>query len=408
MSEHTLIFLGCLSLWSVCSDAQADRVLPDSLTAARVAELAGTRAPEVLIAQTRVLEARGRLAGARTLVQQNPTIDAVANSDRRFERRSELELTLPIELGIRRSKRMGVARAEVQREVHLVGDTRRHAIGAALAAYYRVLHVAQRVVAAQERKALAEELHRVATEKFRTGDAARLDVNVAEIELSRAASDILSEERALAVMRADLAIVLGLPWSATLAVAGELSDRSFFDHQPAGVEPGQRADVLAAQSEVRAAAAGLALGRLALLPDVSLRWNYGHEDGQSVERRGLAVTVPLFNLGQGERGEARARRERARVELESRQVAAATEAEAARVAYSAAVAAARQLEDHGVPRALETEVMARESYRAGKMDLPAVLVVRREALDTRREYLDRLLEAALSGIDLAVATGAFH
>jgi cobalt-zinc-cadmium efflux system outer membrane protein len=52
--------------------------------------------------------------------------------------------------------------------------------------------------------------------------------------------------------------------------------------------------------------------------------------------------------------------------------------------------------------------MARESYRAGKMDLPAVLVVRREALDTRREYLDRLLEAALSGIDLAVATGAFH
>jgi cobalt-zinc-cadmium efflux system outer membrane protein len=147
---------------------------------------------------------------------------------------------------------------------------------------------------------------------------------------------------------------------------------------------------------------------LALVPEVSLRWNYGHEDGQSVERRGLAVTVPLFNLGQGERGEARARRERARVELESRQVAAATEAEAARAAYSTAVEAAHQLGERGVPRALETEAMARESYRAGKMDLPAVLVVRREALDTRREYLDRLLEAALSGIDLAVATGAFH
>jgi len=407
MCKHNLVFLGCLGLWS-CTAAQAHGALRDSLTVARVVELAGARAPEVLIAQTRVLEARGRLAGARVLVQENPAIDGVANSNRRFERRSELELTLPIELGIRRSKRMGVARADVQREVHLVSDTRRQAIGAALAAYYRVLHAEQRIVAARERKTLAEELHRVAAEKFRTGDAARLDVNVAETELSRAESEVLSEQRARAGARADLAIVLGLPWSATLAVAGELSDRSYFEHQPAGPEPGQRPDILAARSEVRAAAAGLALGWAALIPDVSLRWNYGHEDGQSVERRGLAVTVPLFNLGQGERGEARARRERARVELESRQVAAATEIEAARTAYSAAVAAARQLEEHGVPRALETEAMARESYRAGKMDLPAVLVVRREALDTRREYLDRLLEAALSGIDLTVATGAFH
>jgi cobalt-zinc-cadmium efflux system outer membrane protein len=408
MSKPKLVFLGCLGLWSACTAAQADGALSDSLTAARVVELAGTRAPEVLIAQTRVLEARGRLAGARALVQENPAIEGVANSDRRFERRSELEFTLPIELGIRRSKRIAVARAEMQREDHLVGNTRRQAIGVALAAYYRVLHAEQRIVAARERKALAEELLRVAVEKHRTGDAARLDVNVAETELSRAESEILSEERALAGARADLAIVLGLQWSATLAVAGELSDRSYLDRLPGGAEPGQRPDVLAAQSEVRAAAAGLALGWAALIPDVALRWNHGHEDGQSVERRGLGVTVPLFNLGQGERGEARARRERARVELESRQVAAAVEAEAARTAYSAAVAAARQLEEHGVPRALETEAMARESYRAGKMDLPAVLVVRREALDTRREHLDRLLEAALSGIDLAVATGAFH
>ena len=52
--------------------------------------------------------------------------------------------------------------------------------------------------------------------------------------------------------------------------------------------------------------------------------------------------------------------------------------------------------------------MVRESYRAGKMDLPALLLVRRDLLETRREYLDRLLDAALAGIDLAVARGHFQ
>jgi hypothetical protein len=43
---------------------------------------------------------------------------------------------------------------------------------------------------------------------------------------------------------------------------------------------------------------------------------------------------------------------------------------------------------------------------AGKLDLPALLLVRAHALDARREHADRLLDAALTGIDLAVAAGS--
>jgi cobalt-zinc-cadmium efflux system outer membrane protein len=96
------------------------------------------------------------------------------------------------------------------------------------------------------------------------------------------------------------------------------------------------------------------------------------------------------------------------VELGSRRAQASAEVEGARASYLAALSAVHQLEIRGIPRALETETMAQDSYRAGKMDLLGVLVVRREALETRREYLDRLLEAALSAIDVAVATSAFR
>jgi len=408
MFKQVFACLGYLCLWSSGASAETPVNPPDSLSAARIVAMARDRAPEVLLAQTRVLEARGRLAGARVWLQENPVIEGVANVDRRFERRTELELTVPIELGFHRSRRVGAARAEVQREEYLATDAGRRAIGVALTAYYRVLHAEQRLALARERQTLADELQRTAAEKVRAGDAARIDLNVAEIELSRAESEALSEEHQVARARVELAGVLGLPSVAGLLVAGELADQSFLGSALADTNAIERPDVLAAESEVEAAASEAALARTALLPDLFLRWNYGHEDGEAIERRGLALSVPLFNHGQGERGLARARRERARVELGSRRAQASAEVEGARASYLAALSAVHQLEIRGIPRALETETMAQDSYRAGKMDLLGVLVVRREALETRREYLDRLLEAALSAIDVAVATSAFR
>ena len=49
-----------------------------------------------------------------------------------------------------------------------------------------------------------------------------------------------------------------------------------------------------------------------------------------------------------------------------------------------------------------------DSFTDHERDLPELLLVRRALLDTRREHLDRLLEAALAGIDLAVARGHFQ
>ena len=43
---------------------------------------------------------------------------------------------------------------------------------------------------------------------------------------------------------------------------------------------------------------------------------------------------------------------------------------------------------------------------AGKIDFSALLVIRRDALETRREHLDRQLEAALAAVDYWAARGA--
>jgi len=398
-------FIGVCALWtSVGALSREARAEP--LTARRLIELVKTRAPEVLAASTRVAEARGRLSGARALGSGNPTVEAVIGSGEDFDHGNEIELAVPIGVGLRRSRQVAGAKADLDREGHLLVDTQRLVIGMALAAYYQVLHAERRLAIARDRRELAEELNRIAGERLRTGDAARLELLVAETELSRAESEVLSDERNVVQTRVTLAGILGLPSGTAIEMAGDLSDRTLFDSVFPSREPERRADVLAAESAVRAASAAVSLAKMTLIPELSFRMNYQYTRDESFVRPGLAVTLPIFNYGQGARGEAKARRERAAIELEAQRAAALAEAEGAWTAYQSMVASAREIEERALPLATEVEALARQGYEAGKIDLSALLVIRGNALETLREHADRLLQTALAGIELATSVGA--
>lgn len=407
MHRDVLLCAGFCLLWVVPVAAQPDDVR-DTLTAERVVALARANAPQIRLAESQVAETRARLGGARAVAPGNPTLEGVATRDERFERRTQWELAVPLGLGPGRLARVAVARAELEREQRRLADTRRGAVGAALAAYYRVVHAGRCEALARERLDLAAELKRTAAERHRAGDAPRLEVLLAETEEVRAESDLLAEREALARERLALAGALGAASAESLRVGGELGDRSLLMRLLEAAQAAPRPDVLAAESEVRAARSARWLARTAWLPGLAFRLNYGHEEGDAILRPGLAVTVPLFDLGIEDRGVARARELRARADLDRVRHASAAEQEALAAVHASATAAAEMLESRALPRVRESEGMARESYRAGKLDLPSLLIVRRDLLGTRREHLDRLLDAALAGIDLAVARGHFQ
>jgi cobalt-zinc-cadmium efflux system outer membrane protein len=378
----------------------------DSLTAERVVALARAAAPRVRAAESRVQEARARLNGAQALGRENPTFEGVAATEGE-ERRTEWMLTVPLQFGVGRSSGIGVARAELNRDLELLADARRGAAGAALAGYYRVLHATSRAALARERLEVAREIRRTAHERHRAGDVPRLELLLTETEEARAESELLSEEQGMSRERMALAMALGLPSGAGLPVAGALADRGLLTRTLAA-PPTPRADVLAAEQELRASGSSRTQAKSEILPGLEFLLHYDHEDGASVVKPGVGVTVPLFQRGQESRGTAGARESRARADLEAARNAAAVEAEGFEHVYEGAILAAERLAEGAIPRVEESERMIRESYAAGKIDLPAMLFVRRDLLDARREYLDRLLEAALAAIDLAAARGHFQ
>jgi cobalt-zinc-cadmium efflux system outer membrane protein len=380
----------------------------EPLTLSRVIDLAGKTAPEVRIAATRIAEEEGKLTGAQVRALENPKLEAALGPRIGLNTTVDVDVgvEIPFERGGKRERRIAAARAGIQREKHAVENARRQAITLAVGAYYRVLQAEERLRLAEERKALAEELFRVARERHQGGDAPLFDVNLAQAEMSRAKSAIESEKGTIARARAALAARLGLPSGGDLRVEGDLKDRSFFDTIPSETSHEKRSDLLVALAEVDASRAGIALAEAQRRPDIAFRAGYRHEEGNDIVQGGVSIPLPFFNPGKGPVQEARARSDRARIDAEARKAAVSSEIEGARRSYTAAAESVRLLEKDGLPRQQENEALARESYRAGKINLATLLLVRRDALDTRREYLERLLEAAEAGVELAAAVGA--
>ncbi len=400
-------WIGVVLLLGVLAGPAAAQSLAEAalvLTPARVLELASLRSPDVLLSEAAIRGSRGRLSAARALLPANPTAEILSASDRRFDRRPSYGITVPFELGFKRARKIGVARWELERDQRRIQDARRLAAGAALAAYYGALHAERRMAIAVDRRRLAEELGRVTGERHRSGEAAQLDVKVASVELARAASEALAVEGEAARRRTDLAATLGLPSGAAIELQGDLADRSVLPPLPEGERGGgDRSDVRAAESELKAASAARSLARLWILPDLAFRLDYDREDAGSVLRRGVNFSVPLADFGRVEQAEADVRQSQAHIELATRRASATAEVEGAQRVYGLALAAVDRLEEVGLVAAQETQSMAEESYRAGKINLAALIVVRHEAIEARRDHVDRLLEAAIAGIDLAVA-----
>ena len=81
------------------------------------------------------------------------------------------------------------------------------------------------------------------------------------------------------------------------------------------------------------------------------------------------------------------------------------EVRAAFDANSRRLTALRVLEADAIPGLDENEQLARRSFDVGQLGLPELLLLRREILETRFQYLDALLEAALARTDLDASAG---
>jgi cobalt-zinc-cadmium efflux system outer membrane protein len=374
-------------------------------------ERARREAPALLVARLRPEEARGRLAGASALLRDNPVIEATGgrrDGDRGASAEVDAGISQAFELGGRRRSRIAGAEAQVERETANVEDTTRQLLAEVAGGFLRALAAGERLRVLRANEQVAADLLRAAERRHHAGDVADLEVNVTRVAAWRARADLRAAEAGRQRALGELRAILGMDAGEPLEVRGDLRVRPMRPLDELLVSAAARADLRALAGEARAADAEARLGDGFTWPDLGIRFGYLRDEGDDVPLAGLSVSLPVFARGQELRVAGAARARRLRLELEARRRAIEVEVRAAFAAYERLAEATEALERHALPLLDDNDALARRSYEAGELGLADYLVLRRETLGARVEYLERALAAALAAIEVEARAGVLR
>jgi outer membrane protein, heavy metal efflux system len=388
-------------------DGRADE---NGLTLERALALARERGPMLLAARARIEEARGRLTGASALLNDNPSIEGAAGrrrSDDDDTFAGDVGILQGFELGGRRRARIDAAEADLAGTGAASEEVLRRALRDVAVTFHRALHADERVRLLEDAEGVAAEVVQVAERRYRADDVPILDVNLARAALARARSDRATGEAELAAALGELRLHLGMRGEEALRVEGNLRERRRFELAELLARARERSDLRELDAELRRSDAEVRLARAAAWPDVGLGARYERDEGDDIILGALTLTVPLFDRAQGPRAETAARARRVRLELEARRRTVDVEVRTAFEIAARRTAAVEELES-ALPLLDENERLSRRSYEAGQIGLAELSFVRREILETRLEYQDRLLEAADAAVDLEASAGALR
>jgi cobalt-zinc-cadmium efflux system outer membrane protein len=379
------------------------------MTFAEVLARAREQAPQIVSARLAVEETRGRLLGASLRFQTNPELEAnLGNREGPDSRFTDFEIGLGqgFEPRSRRSARMASANAAIAQSSANVDETTREVLRLAAGAYFRALHAQERIRLLGATQELAANVHSVADRRYKAGDIAVLDVNIARASLARVRAEREAAEAMRALAVGDLKQLLRL--DGDIRVEGEFRGNGEPDLNVLLQAAAQRPELRALEAGVEEAQADVQLGRSFSRPEYGVGVRYAREEGDHIVLGGVTVTLPVFSKGQEFQAVGSARAARLRAELAAARTRIDIEVRSAFEAYSRRMAAIRVLETDAIPGLDENVTLTTRSFEVGQLGLPELLLIRREILDTRFQYLDALLEAALARIDLDASAGVLR
>jgi cobalt-zinc-cadmium efflux system outer membrane protein len=358
-------------------------------------------APEIVSARLAIEEARARMAGASPRLSQNPEVTAGIGNRAGLERRTtdlELGVSQMFETASRRAARVAGADAAVAMRTADLDEVTRHVLAETAAMFYRAVYETDRARLLTASEQLAASIHQIADRRFRAGDIAILDVNLARGALARVRAQREGAQANYESALGELKALLGI--EGPLMLQGTLLTAVQPDLAAVLATAKERPFLKALEAAVREAEAETRLGQSFARPDFGAGLTYKREESANVVFGSVTVSLPIFAKGQEQRASGTARANRLRAELAAGTRTVGIEVAAAYEEYLRRRAAVGVLEADALPGLDENEMLATRSFEAGQLGLPELLLTRREILDTRFDYLEALLEAALARVRL--------
>lgn len=395
---------------AACAQGQARPITLHEAQALAVEANASFRA-----VQSGIVAAEGEVREAASPLFNNPEVAAERATRRARDsegagrtRESSLGLSQRFEIAGQQGHRRSAARHAFNAALAERDDARLKLRAEVEAAFLRVLILQRRLESEEASLALALDAASAVAKRVAAGEDSRLDGNLSAVEAERARSQVAAVREKLIEARALLAHLIQAPAGEALEAVGEVPETLGTLRLETLLERAAERPLLRALIEREASAGSrLALERAAVMPDITVGLDTAREGPPEMRERvttlSVSVPLPLFNRNQAAIGRARAELDRARIERQ----AAVRDGEAAVRQYWQRLASLesrlRRLASEVLPRLDENLGLSTKAYRAGELGILQLIVVNRQALDARREYLEALAEFSEARVALQLA-----
>ena len=371
--------------------------------------------PDLQSARQEGVAAQGRLDQAGLLFSSNPVIEGTSSKKKypadaggeEFDN-YELRMSQEFEIAGQRGLRKDAAQKAHEKTVQEIRDKERLLIADVKDAFAKALAASRKKALSVETVKLQEELYSFAEIKFKAGDVAALEMNLASVELGKAKRDLLNASREEQGAILALQALLGVTPDQSVTLAGELP----VEAPPVPAKEGlkqlaasRRPDLRAASADVESATSAMKLAGRSALPNFTLSGFIEKDERAHITGLALSVPLPLFNRNQAERAETRARAGQAIIRQSSLDKSIDRELEEA---YASLATAAEELglfRKEILDKALENLDLMNLSYKEGKTGFFEVRLAQKDTLDAQLAYIDSQLRAQLAMNALEKATG---
>lgn len=359
---------------------------------------------------------KGQDVKARLPLRSNPTIES--NLARKGKSPEEVgakestdygvKLSQEFEVGGQRGLRISVAEKNLKKIRLEIKDKERILICEVKDSFARSFASKKKIELTNEVIKIQQELLDFTRAKFEAGDVSALQVNLAEVELSKAKREYFLAETEYRTNLLNLQGLLGQKPDPTLRIEETLPSEIFAPpdmEQTIASSLSRRPDMLAASEEIHSAKMAVDLVKRETIPNITVAGFYERDERRNVFGMELTIPLPFFDRKQGEKQEALARAHQARIKQAGLEKAIRKEIEEVYSNLAGVRAELSLFKTEILNKTLENLALLNRAFRAGKISFFDVRLAQKDTLEPQFSYLDAQLRTQLAINALEKATG---
>jgi len=387
----------------------------------------------------RALASNGELAAARLDVERararlrqaglrpNPSVDIEQTTDRftgaAGERETSVGVSVPLEFGGKRGRRIDLAKAELEATEAEIADRERQLTNEVRTSYAEALAALRELQITENLNDIDIQTARFVQTRVNEGESAPIELNLLRVEVDRLRSRRALVEGRLKAELLKLKVIAGLSPDDSLRLR-EVLDTPGLPSPPASVEAAieialrTRPDLKLARLTEEVAQAGLRLARAESFPDVTpfTKYTVGRSvfddtpvgvltDRDKLLSFGVSIGIPVFNRNQGSKAEAALAISQAEKRRKFLEQVVRSEVASAYERYEAARNAVQAYEQGVIARSNDNIKAIRAAYQIGEFRITDLLGEQRRLVDSQREFTEALTEQYRALADIQAALG---